>query len=74
VLLGSEIVGGIMDMFLAAELWGWTLAFGWAWWADLGNVLETVVVAVDLGVRMRYTGNIVVARCLHLVVLNGLGG
>ena len=68
VLLGSETIGAIMDMFLAAELWGWTLAFGWTWLLDLGNVMEVLVLCVDLGFRMQYTGPMAVARCFHLLV------
>jgi hypothetical protein len=68
ILLGSETIGAIMNLFLAAELWGFTLAFGWRWWADLDNVLEVIVLCADLGLRMQYTGPMEVARCLHLLV------
>lgn len=69
VFLGSDIVGAIMNMFLAAELWGWPLAFGWGWWRSWGNVLEVGILCADLGCRMQYIGPIEVSRCLHLLVI-----
>ena len=74
VLLGSDTIGAIMNLFLAAELWGWTLAFGLGWWGNLGNMLEVVSLCADFGCRMQYTGPIESSRCLHLLVCVWWGG
>jgi hypothetical protein len=68
VLLGSDIIGAIFDLFLAFELWFWTLAFGWSWWASSANLVETIVLGMDFCIRAYFTGPPEVARCLHLLV------
>jgi hypothetical protein len=69
VLLGSEVVGNIGNIFLAFELWTWTLAFGIGWWWNRGNFIEVLVVALDLYLRIFYfPSHVQVSRCLHLIV------
>ena len=68
LLLASEMLGAILNIFLAFELWAWTLGFGWKWWLDLRNIVETATILVDIGLRLWYTGPMPVARCFHLVV------
>ena len=69
ILLGSETMGAILNLFLAFELWTWTLAFGWKWWLDSKNVVEAVALIVDVAIRLWYCGPASVARCFHLIVL-----
>jgi hypothetical protein len=69
VLLGSEAISAILNLFLAFELWFWTLAFGWTWWNSPSNVLEVGVLLADFGVRMFYSGPPEMARCFGLLVV-----
>jgi hypothetical protein len=71
VLLGSETIGAILNLFLVFELWVWTLAFGWGWWHSVTNSVEALSLAVDLGIRVNFKGPQEIARCLHLIVYRG---
>ena len=68
VLLAADTMGGVVLMFLVFELWIWMLAFGVGWWRNISNVVEVLVLVLDFGLRMLYSGPIEVARCLHLIV------
>jgi len=68
ILFGSDAVGGLANLFFGFELWFWTLAFGWGWWANLDHLLEATIFVADLVLRMHYSGPPEVGRCLHLIV------
>ena len=68
ILLGSDALGALANLFFGFELWFWTWAFGWGWWASLDNLVEVAVMVVDLLLRMYYHGPPEVGRCLHLIV------
>ena len=74
ILLGSDALGGLANLFFGFELWFWTLAFGWGWWASLDHIVEAAVFLLDLLVRMYYDGPPEVGRCLHLMVCLNLRG